>query len=106
MKTLPVVILACPRCGGDQLHAVYYAGPLLLRTVCAKCGVQIGPNPETLYHEYLRSLEHRALTKPRRVFHYATAHPRDFAVHLPGSLVTKPFKLYDEWVALRSKVKA
>lgn len=88
--------LDCARCGMSTEHEVAYAGRILVRSTCTRCGVTIRREPADLRSSYLHDLEHRLVTKPRRLIHRALDQPFTFARALPGAILRQPGKLLGE----------
>lgn len=95
--------LTCTRCGTETEHELVYVGRLLHSTMCLRCGYQIRHEQRDLMASYLRDLEHRVWTKPRRLARRAVKDPVGFARELPGALVRQPRKLLDELFTLMRK---
>jgi hypothetical protein len=96
MDHVHIVVLACHHCDGEHLHEVTYAGRLLAATVCSNCGHRIAKDLPELRRAYITDVEHRVLTKPRRMLRRVIRHPVAFALDLPGALLVKPAKLEAE----------
>jgi hypothetical protein len=90
------VVLACHQCHGEHLHEVTYAGRLLASTICANCGHTIAKDLPGLRRAYIADVEHRVVTKPRRMLRRVIHHPVAFACGLPGALLLKPAKMEAE----------
>jgi hypothetical protein len=96
MDHVHIVVLDCHHCGGEHLHEVTYAGRLLASTVCSNCGHRIAKDLALLRRAYLADVEHRVLTKPRRMLRRVIRHPVTFALNLPWALLVKPAKMEAE----------
>jgi hypothetical protein len=94
------VVLACHHCDGEHLHEVTYAGRLLASTVCSNCGHTIAKDLPGLRRAYIADVEHRVLTKPRRMLRRVMHQPLSFARGLPGAVLLKPAKMEAEWRVL------
>jgi hypothetical protein len=101
-----LVVLTCSRCGLESLHRVSYVGPILMEVACASCGLITRNTHDEIYHAYLHELESRVRSKPRRVLRAATRSPREFTLHLPYSLLTKPYRLGEELASLHHLVRS
>lgn len=88
--------LYCRSCRDDQLHRLVYAGRLLYSSHCFDCGHEVYHGQHDLAATYMRDLEHRLLTKPRRLVRRARQNPINFARTLPGALSRQPRKLARE----------
>lgn len=92
--------LRCESCGVLAVHTVQYVGRLVISTCCSSCGAFVARNPAEARAEYLRDLEHRLQSKPRRLIRRALTDPKGFVTTLPRKLATQPGKLAREWRAL------
>ncbi len=92
--------LRCEACGRLALHAVQYAGRLVVSTQCGSCGSIVARDPAEARAEYLRDLEHRLQSKPARVLKRALSDPKAFLTTLPRKVAMQPTKLAREWRAL------
>ncbi|HET8613886.1 MAG TPA: hypothetical protein VFL94_00070 [Actinomycetales bacterium] len=88
--------LRCRACGQDTLHEVSYAGRLLYASRCTHCGHEVRHGEQDFAGRYLLDLEHRLLTKPRRLARRARSHPLAFARSLPTAVARQPGKLRAE----------
>lgn len=102
MATSESAHLRCETCGALAVHTVEYAGRLIVATRCMACGVTVSRDSADARAEYLRDLEHRLQSKPRRVLRRALRDPKGFAATLPTKVVSQPKKLAREWRALFS----
>lgn len=102
MATSESARLRCESCGVLAVHTVEYAGRLIVATHCAACGVTMSRDSADARAEYLRDLEHRLQSKPRRVLRRAVRDPKGFVATLPTKLVAQPKKLAREWRAVFS----
>jgi hypothetical protein len=100
------VVLSCARCGLESFHQISYVGIMLVEAQCATCGLTTGINHDLLYHTYLREFESRVRSKPRRVLKAATRSPKQFMLHLPIAVLTKPYKLGEELTSLHHTVRS
>ncbi|NKQ54018.1 hypothetical protein HFP15_14110 [Amycolatopsis sp. K13G38] len=95
--------LVCSRCGDETPHELAYAGRLLVKITCTRCGKTI---ERDLRSEYLADLSHRVATKPRRMLRRLSRHPLTFAGTLPKSVSAKPMELLSDlklvWSAART----
>jgi hypothetical protein len=96
MDNVHIVVLACRHCHGEHLHEVTYAGRLLAYTVCSSCGHTIAKDLPELRRAYIGDVEHRVLTKPRRMLRRVIRHPVAFGLDLPRALLVKPAKMEAE----------
>lgn len=95
-----LVELDCARCGRTTLHEVTYAGRILVSSTCTECGATMRRGGTDLRSSYLHDLEHRLVTKPRRMLARAAGHPVDFLRALPGAIARQPGKLLTELRAI------
>lgn len=94
--------LTCSECGRVAEHELRYAGRLLHSTRCTECGHVVRHEQRDLYSAYLRDLEQRLVTKPRRLARKAAREPRTFVTGLPRAVLRQPVKLVGElWTLLR-----
>ena len=95
-------VLVCSSCGVKADHELRYTGRLLHSTRCAECGHVVRHDERDLYIAYLRDLEHRLASKPRRLARAAARDPVAFVRGLPRALVRQPVKLATElWTLAR-----
>jgi DNA-directed RNA polymerase subunit N (RpoN/RPB10) len=94
--------LTCSSCGQVAEHELRYAGRLLHSTRCTACGHVVRHDQRDLYSAYLRDLEQRLVTKPRRLARRAVHEPGRFVTDLPRAILRQPVKLAGElWTLLR-----
>jgi hypothetical protein len=94
--------LTCSACGRVTEHDLRYAGRLLHSTRCTACGHVVRHEQRDLYSAYLKDLEQRLVTKPRRLARRAARDPRTFVAGLPRAVLRQPVKLAGElWTLLR-----
>jgi len=94
--------LACETCGRVTEHELHYAGRLLELTRCTVCGTRVEVRPRAMMPAYLRDLEQRVASKPRRMFKRAARDPVGYARSLPGAVLRQPGKIWREvWSVLR-----
>jgi hypothetical protein len=98
--TAEIVELTCVACGVEGPHHLVMAGRLLQSTHCLNCGHELRHEQRDLMSAYLWDLEHRLLTKPRRMALRALREPLTFARQLPGAVTHQPAKLLRELRAL------
>ena len=89
--------LRCESCGEVADHELRYAGRLLESTRCTNCGHHIELTPRSLVPAYVRDLEQRLVSKPRRMLRRATRDPLGYARELPGAIVRQPAKFLREF---------
>lgn len=88
--------LRCRGCGQDALHEVSYVGRLLYESRCTACGHEVRHGEQDFAGRYLLDLEHRLLTKPRRLVRRARSQPVLFARSFPTAVARQPGKLRAE----------
>ncbi len=94
--------LACERCQRVTRHELHYAGRILESTRCSECGAHLEMSQRALFPGYVHDLEHRVVTKPRRMFARASQDPLGFAWHLPRAILRQPGKFLRElWALVR-----
>jgi hypothetical protein len=94
--------LTCSSCGQVGEHELRYAGRLLHSTRCVACGHIVRHEQRDLYSAYLRDLEQRLVTKPRRLARRAVNDPGRFITDLPRAILRQPVKLAGElWTLVR-----
>ncbi|TNC29478.1 hypothetical protein [Amycolatopsis alkalitolerans] len=95
--------LECSRCGTETAHDVAYAGRLLVKVTCTRCGKTI---ERDLRAEYLADLGRRVVTKPKRMFKRFCRNPLGYAGSLPKTVPAKPMELLSDvrlvWDAART----
>lgn len=95
-------VLTCSSCGLESEHELQYMGRLLHSTRCTACGHIVRHEQRDLYSAYLRDLEHRVISKPRRLLRAASSEPRSFVLGLPRALLRQPAKILEEvWTLWR-----
>lgn len=95
-------VLTCSACGLETEHTLRYTGRLLHSTRCSMCGQLVRHEQRDLYTAYLRDLEHRVASKPRRLLRAASREPRSFVAGLPRALLRQPGKIVQElWTLWR-----
>jgi hypothetical protein len=90
------VQLTCVACGVEGPHQLIMVGRLLHSTRCEACGHVVRHEQRDLMAAYLRDLENRLLTKPRRMLRRALQEPLSFTLGLPGAVLRQPAKLAGE----------
>lgn len=88
--------LYCPSCAEPTAQEVHYVAGLLHRVTCQVCGRGWDIGHGWLRRRYLRYLPIRLASKPTRLADEARLHPLEFALRLPGRLLTKPFRMATE----------
>ncbi len=89
--------LRCESCGEVADHELRYAGRLLESTRCTNCGHHIELTQRSLVPAYLRDLEQRVSTKPRRMLRRAARDPLGYARELPRAVLRQPAKFLREF---------
>jgi hypothetical protein len=97
--------LYCESCATLAVHTVFYAGRLLVSTRCEACAAVVSGDASEARARYLRDLEHRLQSKPRRMLRQAVHDPKGFVATLPAKVATKPGKLAREWRTLFTAVR-
>jgi ribosomal protein S27AE len=85
--------LHCPRCGTVTAHELAYAGRLLVRSRCTRCGRVL---ERDVRRRYATDLVDRIATKPRRIARRLARHPVAFTAGLPRTTAVKPLRIVDE----------
>ena len=93
-------VLTCSSCGLETDHELRYTGRLLHSTRCTSCDHVVRHDQRDLYTSYLRDLEHRVASKPRRLARAATREPWSFARGLPRAFLRPPGKKLEEFWTL------
>ena len=88
--------LRCESCGEVADHELRYAGRLLESTRCSNCGHHILLDQRSLVPAYVRDLEQRLASKPRRMWRRAARDPLGYARQLPGAIIRQPAKFLRE----------
>ncbi|MGW3963579.1 hypothetical protein ACWED2_27440 [Amycolatopsis sp. NPDC005003] len=87
MSKIENAALECSRCGTETAHDLAYAGRLLVKITCTRCGKTIERDRRA---EYLADLGQRVATKPKRMVKRFRRHPLGFVGSLPKTLAAKP----------------
>ena len=92
--------LHCAQCDQETLHALVYAGRLLVSATCQKCSMQVKHEPGDLRLQYIKDLEHRIATKPARLWRRFWRAPITLVWSLPRKVMQQPNKIWNEVKAL------
>jgi hypothetical protein len=93
--------LTCETCDAVTEHELHYSGRLLESTRCTVCGTRMEVSPRSMVPAYLRDLEQRVVSKPRRMMRRAARDPVGYARSLPRAVGRQPGKFWREfWSAL------
>ena len=87
MSKIENAALECSRCGTETAHDLAYAGRLLVKITCTRCGKTIERDRRA---EYLADLGQRLASKPKRMFRRFRRHPLGFVGSLPKTVAAKP----------------
>ncbi|MGH8888256.1 MAG: hypothetical protein ACRDV3_00670 [Acidothermaceae bacterium] len=98
--------LQCESCAAFAVHTVSYAGRLLVSTRCTSCDAVVSGDAGEARARYMRDLEHRLQSKPRRMLRRAVDDPKGFVATLPAKAAAQPGKLAREWRTLFSATRA
>lgn len=90
-------VLTCSWCAADTVHEVRYLGRLLAGIRCTGCDLEIRDADPG---RYLKDLQHRLATKPRRMLRRLIRNPGEFVRTQPSAIVTKPLKMAREMLAV------
>lgn len=94
--------LYCETCEKVTNHELHYAGRLLESVRCPVCETQFELSQRALLPAYVRDLESRIVSKPRRMMNRAARDPLGFARQLPGAILRQPRKFAREfWNLIR-----
>lgn len=88
--------LHCAHCDQETLHNLVYAGRLLVSSTCQSCQMQVKHEPGDLRIHYIKDLEHRIVTKPRRLWRRFWRAPILLIWTLPKKVMEQPAKLWNE----------
>ena len=102
MPDIESAYLTCESCGTLAVHAVSYAGRLVVSTRCSACGTVVARDPAQARTEYFHDLEQRLQSKPQRLLRHALRDPKGFLTTLPAKVAAQPRKLAREWRNLAS----
>jgi hypothetical protein len=91
-----MVDLTCVSCGHEGPHELVMAGRLFQSSRCLACGYVLRHEQRDLMSAYVWDLEHRLLTKPRRMLLRAIREPVTFARQFPAAVLHQPKKLLGE----------
>jgi len=100
MTTSESAYLHCESCHQLAVHTVHYAGRLVVSTRCEACRTVVARDAGEARTEYLRDLEQRLQSKPRRLLRRALSDPKGFVTTLPTRVAAQPSKLAREWRTL------
>jgi hypothetical protein len=93
--------LICARCQKVTIHALVYAGRLLVSTTCSVCSTRVEHESNDLWDNYLQDLSHRIATKPIRLWRRFLRAPSTLIWNLPKQTFAKPFKMLREYRNLK-----
>ena len=88
--------LRSENCGEVADHELSNVGRLLESTRCTNCGHHIELTPRSRVPAYVRDLEQRLASKPRRMLRRAARDPLGYARQLPGAIIRQPAKFLRE----------
>jgi hypothetical protein len=86
----------CGACDQVAEHELRYAGRLLESTKCLNCGHIVEVEQRVLLPAYLHDLEHRVVSKPRRMLRRVTTEKGAFLRGFPAAVARQPVKLAKE----------
>ena len=98
-------VLACAVCQRETEHTVHYAGRILAHSKCLTCNTVMRQTPSVLRKSYFKDLEHRAKTKPFRLFRKMRLDPSYLKEGFLEGLKRQPSKFIDEAKELRDPDK-
>jgi hypothetical protein len=93
VSTTEHATLLCGSCRENASHELAYAGRLLVYARCENCGHTA---ERDVSKRYLKDLELRIRTKPRRMLHRLRRHPLPFTLSLPKQIAAKPLRMWEE----------
>lgn len=88
--------LWCETCDEVTEHELHYAGRLLESVRCQRCGHHVEMSARALIPAYALDLEHRVVSKPRRLWLRASRDWRGFLWGLPRATARQPVKFARE----------
>lgn len=92
--------LHCANCDQETLHALVYAGRLIVSTTCQTCYLQVKHEPGDLRIHYIKDLENRIVTKPGRLWKRFWKAPIGSLWTMPRKTMQQPRKIWHEIKAL------
>ena len=92
--------LHCSHCDHETIHTLVYAVRLLVSTTCQTCNSQVKHEAIDLRLHYLKDLEHRISTKPRRLWRGFWSAPFSQMVSFPKKFMSQPKKIWKEIKAI------
>ncbi len=92
--------LYCETCEKVRNHELHYAGRLLESVQCSVCQTQFELSQRALLPAYVKDLEGRIVSKPRRMLHRAARDPLAYARQLPAAILRQPKKFVREFWSL------
>ncbi|WP_210650092.1 hypothetical protein [Nocardioides sp. SYSU D00065] len=89
--------LHCEVCNQLTDHELHYTGRLLDSVRCTRCGTHVELSSRALIPAYAMDLEHRLVSKPRRMMRRIARDPVGYLRQLPGSALRQPRKFLNEF---------
>lgn len=89
--------LHCEVCNRLTDHELHYTGRLLDSVRCTSCGTHVELSSRALIPAYALDLEHRLVSKPRRMLRRIARDPAGYLRQLPRSLARQPGKFLNEF---------
>lgn len=88
--------LHCSHCDQETLHALVYAGRLIVSSTCQTCHTQVKHEPGDLRLHYIKDLENRIATKPGRLWRRFWKSPAGVMWSTPKKVMQQPKKFWRE----------
>lgn len=88
--------LHCASCDRETIHALVYAGRLIVSSTCQTCNTQVKHDAGDLRLHYLKDLENRIATKPARLWRRFWRSPAGVIWSTPKKVLQQPKKFWRE----------
>ncbi len=95
-----VADLHCEHCEELTDHELHYTGRLLDSVRCTRCGTHVELSSRALIPAYALDLEHRLVSKPRRIMRRIARDPAGYLRELPRAMLRQPRKFLSEFRGL------
>lgn len=89
--------LFCVNCDKETTHRVYYQDEQINKITCSECKMAIQLNQKYIQEHIKEDFISRVLSKPGRMTREMEIDLSAFLRYLPYRIVTKPFRVYQEF---------
>ena len=89
--------LFCLHCDKETEHQIVYQNNQIQSIKCRECGMTVQINEDYVQKHSRDELVQRVLSKPRRITREIQADLNGFLKSLPHRMITKPYRVYKEW---------